>query len=67
MYPHSLMERELARALSGASSTRPDPARSLVELHELLDRLERREHWREFLRVVKSCASHLVIEGDEDA
>jgi hypothetical protein len=43
-----------------------DPAHFLIVLRAKLDSIERRHRWRRVFAFMRACASHLVIEGDED-
>ncbi len=68
------LEKAVEAFLAGTNRTRispahesPDSARFLAALQASLDAVERRDRWRRVIHALKTCASHLVIEGDEDA
>jgi hypothetical protein len=43
-----------------------DPAHFLCALRTKLDSIERRHRWRRIFAFAAACASHLLIEGDQD-
>lgn len=59
---HEMLESHLAHPHDAPL----DPHNSLIALESLLAKVERRYRWRVLLRVLKNCASHLVLAGDED-